>query len=75
MSGMISSGSVLTGDTKSGEGAAGAGFNYIPCELDGGRADTFYCLDDGFNIDGGRAQQVYCENDDIYLSNRDLVPL
>ena len=59
----------LTGDT-SGEGSVGAGFNYIPCELDGGRADTFYCLDDGFNIDGGRAQQVYCENDDIYSQQR-----
>ena len=59
----------LTGDTKS-EGAAGAGFNYIPCEMDGGRADTEFCLDDGFNIDGGRAQQVYCENDDIYAGQR-----
>ena len=54
----------LTGDGGSGEGGGGGGcgFDYIPCELNGGFAPDEFCSDKTCLIDGGYAPAVYCDN-------------
>ena len=49
----------------------GMGFNYIPCEMDGGGAFTEdYCKDCSYNIDGGQADAEFCDLDDQFQFRR-----
>ena len=52
------------------EGHTGAGFNYIPCELDGGNSQSLHELDCHYGIDGGVSFTEYCEHDDPYALMR-----
>ena len=52
------------------DGAIGSGFNYIPCELDGGEAGERYDKDCSYAIDGGISTSVFCDYDDPYSEMR-----
>ena len=48
----------------------GVGFNYVPCELDGGGSFNNESLDCAVFVDGGIALSEYCDLDDHYQYQR-----
>ena len=48
----------------------GQGFNYIPCEVDGGFSTEEHCKDCNVGMDGGFAITEHCDFDDIFAHKR-----
>ena len=51
-------------------GAVGQGFNYMPCEIDGGFSEEHTCQDYTVVMDGGRSSSIFCTYDDPYTDMR-----